>query len=73
MIAHAVPLARQIVRNYVALQAQNSRLLEVAMNESGTVNYLGRTVLAQYLITGGIDRSMVERWVMEAVANESQL
>lgn len=73
MIMHSIPVARKIVRDYILLQAQNSKLLDVAMNESGTVNYLGRTVLAQYLITGGIDRAMIERWVMEAVANESQL
>lgn len=67
-----ITAARIFVQEYIEDQAEQSHLLEIAKNEQSTVCYLMRTSLAPHVIVGIVTRAMIERWVMEAVANVAQ-
>ncbi|GCF07346.1 hypothetical protein [Dictyobacter arantiisoli] len=68
----AIYMARTATQEYVEDQAAQGKLLEVAKDEQRAVAYLAHTSLSQYMASGQIKVSMIERWICEAVASASQ-
>ena len=62
--------ARSVVRICVEEIAQAGKLQEIAENQEALVLDLALGILGEYLITGRIATSMIERWVMEAIRTQ---
>jgi predicted transcriptional regulator len=68
----AITMSRMVVQEYVDDMFVQGRLSDVAKDEAAAVSFLARTSLSTFVVSGQVKKSMIERWLQEAMAAIAQ-
>lgn len=66
----AIPIARQLVREFVEAESQGAGLQRVERDIEAYACWLAGATLSPFVIQGRVTRNMISRWLMEAVATK---